>query len=134
MAGFTPNEGEHLIANLIYKNADVDRGTGLQLGLLTNTIGSLDETSVLADVTEPTGGSYARKTLTDGSWTVTNDNAVYAQQTFTATGGAYSADVTGYFVATTGTAPKLLHVEFDSAARTMVEGADYNVDLSNTVA
>lgn len=134
MAGFTPDEGENLICNLIYKNADANRGSSLELGLMTNTIGSLSETAVLADITEPTGGSYARKTLTDASWTVSGDNATYAQQTFTATGGAYSADVTGYFIATTGTSPKLLHVQFDTSASTMVEGADYQVDLSSVVA
>ena len=37
MAGILPNEGEHLVANLLFKNVDVDRGTNLQLGLFTNT-------------------------------------------------------------------------------------------------
>lgn len=133
MAGFTPNEGEHLVANLVYKNADVDRGTGLELGLFTNS--SVDETITEATITEPTGGSYARKTLTDGSWTVTNDTATYAQQTFTAGAGGYTGSVYGYFIATTGTTPRILHIEVDaSGPYTMNENDTYDVDLSNVVA
>lgn len=133
MAGFTPDEGEHLIANLIYVNADVDRGTNLELGLFTDA--TPGETITEATISEPTGGSYARITLTDASWTVTGDGASYAQQSFVASGSDYSAPVYGYFVATTGTTPRLLHVEIDaSGPRTMVNGATYNITLSNTVA
>lgn len=133
MAGFTPDEGEHLIANLIYANADVDRGTDLELGLFTNA--SVDETITEAALTEPTGGSYARKTLTDGSWSVTGDNATYAQQTFTAGVGGYTGDVQGYFIATTGTTPRILHIEVDAnGPYTMSENDTYDIDLSNTVA
>lgn len=134
MAGVTPNEGETLILNLVYKNADVNRGSTLELGLFTNTSG-LSETSVLADITPPTGGSYAIKTLTDASWGVTGDNATYATQDFTASGSDYSAAIYGYYIKTTGTAAKLLHFEVDSAAPiTVTDGDTYRVDLSSVVA
>jgi hypothetical protein len=76
MAGLLPNEGETLVANLLFKNADADRGTNLDIGLFTNS--SVGETITAATLTEPTGGSYARKTLTDASWTVSGDLASYA--------------------------------------------------------
>lgn len=126
MAGILPNEGEHLVANLIFNNADADRGTDLELGLFTNT--SVSETTAAADLTEPTGGGYARKTLTDGSWTVTADTASYAAQTFTATGGAYTGAVKGYFIVTKGTTPRIIAIEVDaSSPYTLNDGDSYSV-------
>lgn len=134
MAGVIPNEGETLIANMIFKNADANRGTSLQLGLFTNSTG-MDETMVLGSITEPTGGTYARKTLADASWTVTNDLAEYALQTFTATGSAFTGSIYGYFVATTGTTPKLLAFEIDPAGPyTMAQNDAYDVTPKFTVA
>lgn len=134
MAGVVPNEAETLIANLIFKQADVNRGSSLQLGLFTNS-GTIDDTFTYASVTEPTGGGYARITLTDASWTVTDDTASYALQTFTATGGAYTGSVYGYFIATTGTAPKILAIEVDaSGPYTMAENDSYDVTPNITVA
>lgn len=133
MAGFIPNEGETLIANLIFKNADVNRGTGLDLGLFTNA--AVTEATVIGDITEPTGGSYARKTLTDASWTVTGDVASYAKQTFTATGSAYTGSIYGYFIVTKGTAPKLLALEVDpNGPYTMAQNDSYDVTPNLTVA
>jgi hypothetical protein len=83
MAGILPNEGETFIANMVIKNVNTDRGTNLQLVLFTNS--SIGETITAATLTQPTNaGGYAVKTLTDGSWTVTDDTATYAAQTFTA--------------------------------------------------
>lgn len=133
MAGIIPNEGEALIANLIFKNADVDRGTNLQLGLFTNT--TAPETLALASVTEPTGGSYARKTLTDASWTGAADTRSYALQTFTATGSAFTGSIYGYFIATTGTTPRLLAIEIDpNGPYTMAQNDAYDVTPNITVA
>ena len=133
MAGVTPNEAETLCLNLIYGNADADRGTNLQLGLFTNSV--LSEASVLGDITEPTGGGYARINLVDGSWVVTGDNATYPQQVFTVTTTDYVGDVYGYFIATTGTTPRLLHYEVDpSGPYDMNVDDTYTIDLSTTVA
>lgn len=112
MAGIIPDEGETLIANLVFKGGDANRGSSLQLGLFTNS--SVSETTTLADIIEPTGGLYARKTLADASWTLVGGQAVYAQQTFQPTATSYAQPIYGYFIATTGTVPKLLAVELDS--------------------
>ena len=112
MAGILPNEGETLIANLLFKNADVDRGTNIDLILFTNT--TISETTSAAALTEPTGGGYARKTLTDIAWSVTADTASYAKQTFTITTTNYSAPVYGYALLSKGTTPRILQIELDS--------------------
>jgi hypothetical protein len=126
----TPKEGQQVVGNLIFKNADVNRGTTLELGLFTNTT-HLTETSVLADVTEPTGGSYARISLTDASWSVDTDGlCTYAKQTFNATGSAYSDDITGFFIATTGTSAKLLRFQIEDVAVQIAENESYSVTPS----
>jgi hypothetical protein len=133
MAGILPNEGEHLVANLLFKNADVDRGTNLELGMFTNN--SIGETITEATLTEPTGGGYARKTLTDASWTVTNDVATYAKQTFTATGTAFTGSIYGYFIATTGTTPRIIAIENDpSGPYTISVGGTYDITPTITIA
>lgn len=134
MAGLLPNEGETLVGNLVFKNADVDRGTNLELLLFTNSTG-VDETITAATLTEPTGGGYARKTLTDGSWTVTGDTASYAQQTFTVAGTDYSANVYGYAIVTTGTTPRIVAVEIDpNGPYTMTVGDTYDITPNITIA
>jgi hypothetical protein len=133
MTAIVPNEGEALIANMIFKNADVNRGTDLELGLFTNASG-LGETTGLTDLTEPTGGNYERKTLTDANWTGSGDTRAYALQTFTATGSAYNLSVYGYFIATTGTSPKLLGFEIDpNGPYVMMENNAYDVTPTATV-
>ena len=112
MAGFTPDEGETLIAQVIHQRTHVDRGSDLELGLFTDA--APGETITAATIAEPTGGGYARIVLTDASWNVTGAVASYAQQTFTVTGTDYSADVVGYFIVSSGTAARLLYVEIDT--------------------
>lgn len=134
MAGFTPNEGETVIGQVIHQRTHADRDADLELGLFTDAAPA--ETITEATIGEPTGGSYARITLTDASWTVTGDNASYAQQTFTATGSDYSANVYGYFVATksSGGTQRLLYVEVDSAGPYDINQDDtYAITLSITI-
>ena len=109
MPGLLPNEGENLVANLLFKGSSVDRGTSMQMGLFTNA--TISETTTAALLTEPTGGTYARKSLLDASWVVTADTASYAAQTFTATGSAFVGSIYGYFIITTGTTPRIITVE-----------------------
>ena len=133
MAGLLPNEGEHLVANLLFKNADVDRGTDLDIGLFTNT--TAPETIDAASLTEPTGGSYARKTLTDASWTVTNDVASYALQSFVATGSAMTGSIYGFFIVTKGTTPRIIAIEVDpNGPYTLAQNDQYDVTPNITVA
>lgn len=135
MAGLLSTESQHLVGDLVFKNADVDRGTSLQMGIFTN---SAVPTSALTlgAITEPTGGSYARITLTDASWVVTGSTAAYAKQTFTATGSAMTGLVYGYFLATTGTTPRLLWVERDTNVNipyTLLQNDTYDVTPNITV-
>ena len=133
MAGLTPNEGETLVGNLVYKNADVDRGTNLELLLFTNA--SIDETTTAASLTEPSGTGYARITLTDGTWSVAGDLCSYAKQTFTAGAGGWSGSVRGYAIVTTGTTPRILNIEVDSAGPfTFTENDTYDVTPQITIA
>jgi hypothetical protein len=127
MAGLLPNEGENLVANLLFKNTSVDRGTNLQLGLFTNS--TIGETITEALITEPTGGGYARKTLTDASWTVVNDLASYAIQTFLATGSDYTGVVYGYFICTLGTTKRIIAIEANTVAGgvSLIQGDSYTV-------
>jgi len=131
MSGFTPNESETLALNLLFKNADVDRGAGMEIGLFTDVAPA--ETITEATITEPTGTGYARIALVDGSWSVAGNLASYAQQTFTAGVGGWTGSIQGYFVATTGTTPRLLMVEVDGAGPyTMNENDTYDVTLNYT--
>jgi hypothetical protein len=114
MPGITPDEGESLIARILYRRDLGDRDAGLRLGLFTNV--TIGEATALASVTEPVGTGYGRVTLTDGNWTVTGDTASYPQQVFTAGAGGWAPEVQGYFICTqaaSGT-PRLLHIELDS--------------------
>jgi hypothetical protein len=82
-----------------------DRPTGgnnLTLKLFATNV-TPAQTSTAASFTEATGGGYAAKTLTNGSWTVTVGNdpsdAVYAQQVFTFTGAlTTNPTIYGYYV------------------------------------
>lgn len=109
MTATITKEGAKVIFDQLNKNVTTDRGTNLDIGLFTNSgdIATLRGLALSA-ITEPTGGGYARKTLTDANW----DNSVdytssYAKQTFTATGGAMTGTIYGVFIATKGTTPRL---------------------------
>lgn len=134
MTGIVPNEGETLIANQIIKNVTTDRGTNLYLVLFTNT--SISETTTAATLTQPTEtNGYAPILLYDASWTVTNDTATYAKQTFTATGGNFSAIVYGYAILTNGTTPRILAIEQDpNGPYTIQENDTYDVTPTIKVA
>jgi len=124
MAGFVPDEGEHLIAQIVHLDGHVDRAATMEMGLFTDATPDAD-TITEATITEPTGGGYARKTLTDASWNVTAGVADYAQQTFTCTGTDYNTDVYGYFIASVGTTQRLLYVEIDGSG-------PYDINVNDT--
>lgn len=135
MAGFTPNEGEALVAEIIYKRNLGDRDADLELGLFTNV--SVGESTTLQDLTEPSGAGYARKTLTDANWSGSGDTRSYAEQTFTGGAGGWSGEVQGYFICTksAGGTPRLLHIEVDpNGPYEINENDTYDVTPNNTVA
>jgi hypothetical protein len=105
------NEGENRISNILFGAQAVDDVLYLGLFLDNEEPG---ETAGLAGLTEPTGNGYERVTLNRGSWVVTGDTSVYAEQTFTASGGNWG-NVYGYFIGTSeDNSGKLLFVELFS--------------------
>lgn len=98
MAIVVPNSIEEVIAQYILTTAD------LKLRLYSNNYAPA-ENAVIASFTEVTGGGYAAKTLSSGSWTITIGNpteGVYAAQTFSFTGTIGGSGVVyGYYVTNT---------------------------------
>lgn len=129
MAGICPTEGLEEIAQEVIDNVSTNRGTGLLLGLYQNS--SISAGTTYAGLTIPGGGYQGNKTLVDATWTGTGGSRTYAQQTFTATGAAFTGGaVYGYFIATNGTAKKIIAIEEDpngSAPYTMGENDTYKV-------
>lgn len=128
------DEGEHRVADILFGSTAVD--ATLYIGLYTAPTTEPAETAVLSDLTEPSGGAYARIALTRGSWTVTASAAAYAQQTFSASGGAWGS-VYGYFITTvsSGTSGKLLAVEqFSDGPYSIGDGDNIKISPSVTVA
>lgn len=127
----TPLEGRDAIATRAYT-------TGLSLVLYTNTQDSLDENTVLGDLTFPTGTGYAAKTL-NGVWSpaegvVTYDDGTPDDPEFQNTHATnnWSAPVTGAAIHD-GTA--LWHFkDFAVGPITMTPLKKIKVDLSSLVA
>lgn len=135
MAGFIPDEGEALIANMVFKRTLTDRDADLELGLFTNS--SPGETITEATLTEPSGTGYARITLTDASWTGSADARAYAEQTFTGGSGGWTGSVQGYFIASksSGGTQRIICIEVDgSGPYTINEGDTYAITPNVTVA
>ncbi len=135
MPGIVPDEGEQVFLDLALGaenvstfNTNTDRGADLELGLFTNS--SISDTTTLSSIVEPTGGGYARITLTDGSWTSANP-MTYAVQQFSPSGAAYSGSVQGYFIATkpagTGTARLLIIEDDTNGPYTLNDGDTYDI-------
>lgn len=127
----TPHEGkDNIIVPVVY--------TGLDLRLYTNTSNSLDASTVLADLTYPSGVGYATHTLS-GVWSSTGgvvtyddgtpDNPIFENtDTVDWTGG----DVTGAVI-TDGT--YILHFQdLSGGPLTMTPGAQLEIDLSTFIA
>lgn len=95
------DEGSQAIIERALNN-DFPTTKDLYLCLYTNDHEPTDEDTV-ATYTEASGGGYATKTLTTGSWTIESGNdprdAIYATQVFTFTGPLDgNAVVYGYFI------------------------------------
>ena len=129
MPGFLPDEGEALNAKLVLNNADVDRGTDLELLLFTNV--APGETITEATLTEPTGTGYARINLTDASWSAGS----YALQTFTGGVSDWTGSIQGYAIVTKGATPRIIAIEVDpSGPYTIAENDTYKVTPNITYA
>jgi hypothetical protein len=115
MTGFIPSEGQQLLATIAAKRISVDRDADMELLLFTNA--SVDHTTVYSGLTEPSGNGYARKILSDASWTSSGGVDTYAQQSFQASGGSWTG-VRGYAIVTksAGGTRRILCIEVDPAA------------------
>lgn len=126
------NEGETRTLQILFGNQAVD--ANVYLGLYTN-VTEPAEGDNLASISEPSGFNYARKTLARGSWVITDDHADFAQQQFTASGGAWG-NVYGYFIATSvDGSGKLLAVEhFSNGPYNVQDGGSVKVTPKITCA
>lgn len=126
MAGELALEGRELIGNLVFVNGDVDRGSGLELGLFINP--TIDNTITEATINEPSGASYARIALADASWSNVQGLMTFAKQTYTGGAGGFVDNIYGYFIATTGTTPRIIGFEVDpNGPRLIEENFTYSV-------
>lgn len=120
MAGKLVDEGEIRFLEILLGSRNPDGA--LYLGLYKTPITEPDETAVLTDLTEPSGYGYSRKTLTRGQWTLNDNVATYALQTFLASGGDWG-DVYGYFIATSmDNSGKLIALEHFASALQVLDG------------
>jgi hypothetical protein len=124
--GFTPDEGMESILDVAFNNSTTKRGISLKMGLFSN-ISGLSDTSIYADITPVTGDGYAEVTIDEADWTISNGNAVLDRKVFSATGTNWDT-VYGYYIATTGTPQRLLHVNVSGQAITPTTGQDYGVE------
>jgi len=124
MAKWT-DAGENRVLDILLGATPVD--TTLYLGLYQD-VAEPGETEALADLTEPSGSGYARIALSRGSWSIVDDLATYAEQTFTASGGDWG-DITGAFITdvASGTSGDLIAVQSFAAARTINDGDSLKV-------
>lgn len=128
------DEGENRVANILFGATAVD--ATLYMGIYTSPTSEPGEAAVISDLTEPSGGTYARAALTRGAWTVTGSAASYAQQTFGASGASWG-NCYGYFICTvsSGSVGKLLAVEqFSDGPYSIGDGDSIKVTPTITVA
>lgn len=115
MTLLVPNVGENIALSYLVGKTTTVRDLIYRL-FATNVTPA--ETDTAGSYTEAAGGGYASKTLTGGSWTVTNGaptEAAYAQQTWTFTGTlTTNPTVYGYYVTRVTDADLVLAETFTS--------------------
>lgn len=124
-----PNESDTFLLDYILERNFTDRDADFELGLFTNA--TVTETTTLEQLTEPSGGSYARKTISDTGWIAGNPRT-YAAQDFIPTGGDYSAPIYGYFLATksAGGTQRLFMLVVRDTPITLTDGELYRISLA----
>lgn len=123
MANITHNVGEAYIGGKVFVDGE------LQLGLYTNDPATLDETTVLGDLVEPSGAAYARVTL--NSWTA-GGNSTHPQVSFTPSGGSWTG-VRGAFIAVVATGELLVSGDRAGSGDDVADGQPYQVNPSALV-
>ena len=133
MVGFSPDEGEILRGQLLWRQVAPDRGTDTDLALFTNV--GVTETITEATLTEPAGAGYARIVLTDATWNNPGGDGVfvYPVQTFTPSGGDW-LNTYGYAVISRGTTARIMAIEVDpNAPINILDGNDYEITPQMTM-
>lgn len=102
MALVLSDVGADEVLKVYFNNTRPAGGNNLTLKLFCNNYTPV-QGSTAGNFTEASGGGYAAKTLTCGSWTVNTANdpsdAVYTQQVFTFTGAlTTNPTIYGYFI------------------------------------
>ena len=102
MAFVLADVGASALLKQCFNNVRAGGGNNLTLKLVAPNVTPAD-TSTAASFTAAAGGGYADKTLTMGSWTVSNvggiDQAAYAIQTWTFTGAlTTNTTIYGYYL------------------------------------
>jgi hypothetical protein len=113
------NEGLNRVLNILLGAQAVDGA--YYLGLYKN-VTELAAGAALADLEEPSGYGYNRITLSRGSWSIVDNAATFAKQTFLADGGDWG-DIYGWFLGTTlNNTGKLLASEHFTTKLTVKDG------------
>lgn len=102
MAMVFADSGCAQVLKAYFNNSWPAGGKNLTLKAFVNNYTPVD-TSTAANFTEAAGGGYASITLTNGSWTESNqsgiEQALYAQQTWTFTGSlTTNPTIYGYYI------------------------------------
>jgi len=102
MAFVLADVGASALLRYAFNNTRAGGGNNLTLKLFATNV-TPTESSTAASFTAAAGGGYADKTLTMGSWTVSNvggiDQAAYAIQTWTFTGAlTTNPAIYGYYL------------------------------------
>lgn len=130
----TPNEGrDNIISERVYTSST------LELRLYVNLADSLSDTTVFADMTEPTGTGYVPISLvgvfSESNGVVTYDHGTPDNPQFENTeaggGSNWSNPITGVFM-TDGT--YVLHFQDLTSSVTMTPGKKLEVDISSLIA
>ena len=125
------DQGETDVLKVYFSGEQAHRTT-LYLGLYLNATEPA-ENATLADITEPSGGGYARQAIADSEWTVSGNLAQAATKTFQASGADWG-DVTGYFIATSSdNTGILLAVEHFDAAKNIGDGDQIQITAKVTI-
>lgn len=133
MAEIFPNEGlDLIIANAGFQSTGaVPANTWLALftSYTASTVGS--SASVMASYPEPTGGAYARATISSASWgaiasTTSGRMATSAQISFVQATGDYSAALNGFTVCNSlsGTTKCYYAANFDDTTAVTIKSSD----------
>ncbi len=131
----TPFEGrDNVIVPALYQA--LTDSASLQLFLYTNAADSLDSTTILSNLVDPSGTGYSRKTL-GGVWSGSNGIVTYDDGTpddiiFENTGGGdWTPDITGAAILSS---IYLLHFkDFALGSITMTPGKQIRIDLSTLI-